>query len=277
MTRRLMVAAAAAAILAGCGSSTATPATASPVAAPTVPSSAPPTTAPPSDTPLPTSSPTPFPLPHGTEPIELDPALFAGVAIDNPFWPMARGSRWIYSETDGEGNTQRVEVTVLDQTKEIVGIQATVVHDVLTQDGETVEDTLDWYAQDTFGNLWYLGEDTKEYEGGKVTSTEGSWETGVDGAQAGIILPADPAVGMAYRQEYYAGQAEDAAEVLSLDEHVEVPVGTFDGCLQTKETTALEPDVVEQKFYARGVGEVQAIQVSGGTSVEKLLEFTPHG
>jgi hypothetical protein len=216
-------------------------------------------------------------LPQGSEAYALDPALFAGVPIDNPFWPMAVGNRWVYSETDGEGNEQRVEVTVLDQTKEIVGIEARVVHDIVTQDGETVEDTLDWYAQDTFGNIWYLGEDTKEYENGKVVSTEGSWEAGVDGAQAGIIMPPDPQVGMTWRQEYYAGQAEDGAEVLSVDEHVEVPAGTYDGVVRTRDFTPLEPTVEESKYYARGVGPVQEIQTAGGTSVDKLIEFTPGG
>jgi hypothetical protein len=209
--------------------------------------------------------------------VVLDPALFAGVAIDNPYWPLARGSHWVYSEDDGEGNVNRVEVTVLDETKEIVGIQATVVHDLVSLDGEILEDTLDWYAQDTFGNVWYMGEDTKELENGKVTSTEGSWETGVDGAQAGVIMPADPQVGMAYRQEWYTGHAEDTAEVLSLDGSVTVPAGTYTNLLQTREHTALEPDVVEEKLYAKGVGEVAATQTAGGTSIEKLLEFTPGG
>jgi hypothetical protein len=138
-----------------------------------------------------------------------------------------------------------------------------------------VEDTLDWYAQDTFGNLWYLGEDTKEYDNGKVVSTEGSWEAGADGAQPGIILPADPQVGMAYRQEYYAGQAEDGAEILALDKHVDVPFGTFDNVLETSDFTPLEPDVEEHKFYARGVGPVEVLQTSGGSSHEQLLTFEP--
>jgi hypothetical protein len=218
---------------------------------------------------------TPMLLPQGSEAIELDPALFAGVALDHPYWPMAPGSSWTYSETDAGGNEQQVFVTVLPETKEILGITATVVHDIVSADGETIEDTLDWYAQDSFGNLWYLGEDTKEYENGEVVSTKGSWEAGVDGAQAGIILPADPQVGMTYRQEYYAGQAEDAAEILSLDERVEVPFGTFDGCLQTRDFTPLDPDVVEEKFYARGVGPVEVVQVSGGTSHEVLITFEP--
>jgi hypothetical protein len=145
------------------------------------------------------------------------------------------------------------------------------------QDGETVEDTFDWYAQDTLGNLWYLGEDTKEFENGKVVSTEGSWQAGVDGAEAGIIMPANPQVGMAWRQEYYAGQAEDQAEVLAVDGHVEVPAGTYDGVLRTRDFTPLEPTVEENKDYARGVGPVQEIQTKGGTSVDKLVEFTPGG
>jgi len=273
--RRFASAAAALVLVAGCAGATSTPSpspsiAASSSAAASVAPSAPPT-------PEPTPAVTPVPLPQGSEAVELDPALFAGVAIDNPYWPLARGSHWVYSEDDGEGNVNRVEVTVLDETREIVGIQATVVHDVVSLDGEILEDTFDWYAQDTFGNVWYMGEDTKELENGKVTSTEGSWEAGVDGAQAGVIMPAQPQVGMAYRQEWYTGHAEDTAEVLSLDGSVTVPAGAYRQLLQTREHTALEPDVVEEKLYAKGVGEVAANQTAGGTSIEKLLEFTPGG
>jgi hypothetical protein len=275
--RRVASAAVGVVLVAGCGTATVTPL---PSPAPTVPPK--PSTA---ATVVPSAQPTPestpagsaLPLPQGSEAVTLDPALFAGVAIDNPYWPLARGSHWVYSEDDGEGNVNRVEVTVLDETKEIVGIQATVVHDVVSLDGEILEDTFDWYAQDTFGNVWYMGEDTKELENGKVTSTEGSWEAGVDGAQAGVIMPADPHIGMAYRQEWYTGHAEDTAEVLSLDGSVTVPAGAYTNLLQTREHTALEPDVVEEKLYAKGVGEVAATQTAGGTSIEKLLEFTPGG
>ena len=275
MIRRIASAAAALVLVAGCGGTISTPspspsiAASSPAAASIAPSAPP--------TPEPTPFATPAPLPQGSEAIELDPALFAGMAIDNPYWPLARGSHWVYSEDDREGNVNRVEVTVLDETKEIVGIQATVVHDVVSLDGEIFEDTFDWYAQDAFGNVWYMGEDTKELENGKVTSTEGSWEAGVDGAQAGVIMPADPQVGMAYRQEWYTGHAEDTAEVVSLDESVTVPAGAYTNLLKTREHTALEPDVVEEKLYANGVGEVAATQTAGGTSIEKLLEFTPGG
>ncbi len=214
----------------------------------------------------------PSALPQADEPVELDPADFVA-EIDNPYWPMKPGNRWVYKETDAEGNEMQVEVTVTDDKKEIAGISATVVHDVVTQDGGVVEDTLDWYAQDADGNIWYLGEDTKEYENGVVVSTEGSWEAGVDGAQAGILVPADPQVGMTYRQEYYAGQAEDRARVLSLDEHVEAPYGAFDGCLQTEDSTPLDPDVLEHKYYCRGVGPVLAVDVAAGAGREELVTF----
>jgi hypothetical protein len=214
-------------------------------------------------------------LPQGSEPVELDPADFVA-GIDNTYWPMEPGTTWVYEETDGKGGTQRVEVTVTTESKEILGIAATVVHDVVTQDGEPVEDTLDWYAQDADGNVWYLGEDTKEYENGKVVSTEGSWEAGVDGAQAGIVVPGSPEVGMAYRQEYYAGEAEDEAAILSVSERIEVPLGSYEGVLMTKDTTPLHPEILEYKFYARGVGPVLVLGVSGGPSKEELVELR-HG
>jgi hypothetical protein len=206
-------------------------------------------------------------LPQGDEPAQLDAGDFVD-RIDHPYWPMAPGSKWVYRE-DG----QRVEVTVTDQTKEILGIEATVVHDVVTEDGELVEDTYDWYAQDKDGNLWYLGEATKEYENGKVKSSEGSWEAGVDGAEAGILLPGEPEIGMTYRQEHYEGEAEDAAEILSLDEWVEVPSGRYRNVLMTKDYTPLEPDILEHKFYARGVGPVLVVAISGGSGREELLSF----
>jgi hypothetical protein len=210
-------------------------------------------------------------LPQGSEPFELKAEDFVD-RIDNRFWPMAPGSRWVYRETDGEGGEQRVEVTVTDRTKTILGIEATVVRDSVTENGELVEDTFDWYAQDEDGNVWYLGEETKEYENGKVVSTEGSWEAGVDGALAGIMIPGDPEVGQAYRQEYYAGEAEDNGQILSVDASASVPFGAFDGVLKTKDTNALEPKVLEHKYYAEDVGPVLAVNVSGGGR-EVLLEF----
>ena len=133
----------------------------------------------------------PVPLPQGSDAVTLEPADFVA-RIDNPYWPMPPGTRWVYRESDTEGNAQRVKVTVIDRTREIMGIAATVVHDKVTEHGELVENTFDWYAQDACGNVWYMGENTKEYEDGEVVTTAGSWEAGVDGAQPGVIMPADP-------------------------------------------------------------------------------------
>lgn len=211
-------------------------------------------------------------LPVGGEPVELDPADFVA-RIDNPLLPLRPGARWVYRETDAKGGEQRVTVTVLERTKTILGVRATVVHDVVTAGGRVVEDTEDWYAQDEQGNVWYLGEDTKEYDDGKVVSTAGSWQAGVDGAQAGVVMPAEPQAGMAYRQEYYEGEAEDAGEVLSLNERVRVPYGTFEGVLLTRDWTPLDPAAEERKYYARGVGLVLAVPAGGGGR-EELLRFS---
>jgi hypothetical protein len=136
-----------------------------------------------------------------------------------------------------------------------------------------VEVTDDWYAQDSEGNVWYLGEATTEYEDGKPVSTAGSFEAGVDGAQAGIVMPAEPKPGVSYRQEYYAGEAEDEARVVSLDEQAEVPYGHFAGVVMTRDVNPLEPEVLEFKFYAKGIGPVLAVGISGGSGREELVSF----
>ncbi len=213
-------------------------------------------------------------LPKTDERVELKAGDFT-TRIDNPYWPMAPGSRWVYRETDPAGARQRVVVTVTDRTKRIAnGITARVVTDVVTEGEQPVEITEDWYAQDRAGNIWYLGEHTKEYEDGRFRSTAGSFEAGVDGAQPGIAMPADPEPGLAYRQEYYAGHAEDRAQVLSLAEQAQVPFGHFDDVVMTKDLNPLKPKILEYKFYARGVGPVLAIGVSGGSDREELVSFT---
>jgi hypothetical protein len=214
----------------------------------------------------------PIELPQGGTPVTLDPADFVE-RVDNPFWPMAPGTVWVYREADTYGNEQRVVVKVKERTKDVLGIAATVVRDTVTEGGELEEDTRDWYAQDVCGNVWYLGENTAEYEDGEVVSTEGSWEAGLDGAQAGVIIPADPQVGMTYRQEYLAGEAEDAAAILSLDEQAQVPVGRFTGVLLTKDFTTLHRRVLEYKLYASGIGPVLVLGVSGGADREDLVGF----
>ena len=216
-------------------------------------------------------------LPRGAEPVDLAPAEFT-TRIDNRYLPLLPGSRWVYRERDGEGGVQRVVVTVTGKTKRIAnGVEARVVHDVVSQGGEPVEVTEDWYAQDVAGNVWYLGESTAEYENGKVVSTAGSWEAGVDGAQPGIAMPAEPRPGLAYRQEYYAGEAEDRAKVLSTGEQAEVPFGHFTGVVLTKDLVPLEPRVLEYKLYAPGVGPVMTLDVSGAAGREELLSYRRAG
>jgi hypothetical protein len=186
----------------------------------------------------------------------------------------------VYRETDAEGAKQRVVVTVTKRTRLIAnGVRVRVLHDVVTEDDEPVEVTDDWYAQDRCGNVWYLGEATKEYENGKVVSTEGSFEAGVDGAQAGVIMPAEPRKGMRYRQEYSKGEAEDRAEVFSLAEQAEVPYGYFrrGRVLMTKDLNPLSPRILEYKFYARGIGPVLAVSVSGGSDREELVTYSRRG
>jgi hypothetical protein len=210
-------------------------------------------------------------LPVGDEIVELDPATFTA-DIDHPYWPMEPGTRWTYRESDGEGGTLDVVVIVTRKTKLVAnGVTARVVRDTVSENGTIVEDTFDWYAEDDEGTLWYLGEDTAEFDNGVISSREGSFEAGRNGAQAGVILPADPQVGMQYRQEYYAGHAEDNGEVLGTDERVEAAYGSFDGALLTEDTNALEPDVVEHKSYAKGVGPVLTIDISGGSGREELI------
>ena len=183
---------------------------------------------------------------------------------------MPRGARWVYTS-----DTERIVVEVTNKKKRIAGVEALVLRDTVTQrdGGGFVEVTDDWYAQDSEGNVWYLGEDTKEYKDGQVSSTKGSWEHGVDGAYAGIIMPANLTSGMVYRQEYYKGQAEDQGEVVSVDAKVTVPFGTFENCVKTKDTSPLEPGVLEYKYYARGVGHVLRTTEDGGGR-EELVSYS---
>lgn len=212
-------------------------------------------------------------LPQGNDPVDLDPAEFS-VDIDNPYWPMSPGSQWTYHEIDEEGKQVVVTVTVTTATKQIAnGVVARVLRDSVTADGALIEDTFDWYAQAADGTIWYLGEDTAEFEDGEIVSTAGSFEAGVDGALPGIIMPAAPIDGMQYRQEYYQGEAEDNGEILSTDEQVAVPAGHYDDAVLTKDTITIQPDVVEYKLYVRGVGPALVLGVSGGGGREELVEF----
>jgi hypothetical protein len=183
--------------------------------------------------------------------------------VDNRFFPLVPGTRFVYvGEEDGERVRNVTYVTT--ERKTILGISATVVLDRLFDaEGGLIEKTFDWYAQDTRGNVWYLGEDTRELEDGKVVSTEGSWEAGVNGARAGIIMPAHPTVGKHYRQEFLQGEAEDEAVIVDRGLDATVPYGSFRNCVKTVEFTRLEPGIKEAKLYCPGVGTVKDRGVLG--------------
>src|ERR687897_2410599 len=177
----------------------------------------------------------------------IDPAEFT-IKVDNEYFPMKPGTTFIY-----EGKGERDQMSVTHDTKKVMGVECVVVDDRAWEDGKLIEKTYDWFAQDEQGSVWYFGEDAKEYKNGKVVSTKGSWEAGVDGAKPGIIMQAHPKVGQTYRQEYYKGEAEDMAKVQSLNDSVRVPYGSFDEVLETREWTPLQPGFSERKYYARGV------------------------
>ncbi|HEU0115819.1 MAG TPA: hypothetical protein VFQ80_14130 [Thermomicrobiales bacterium] len=196
--------------------------------------------------------------------------------IDTPLMPLAPGTTFTYRETENGGETQNDVVNVTSETKTILGVSTVVVHDVASlPDGTPVEDTLDWYAQDRAGNVWYFGEDTKEFKNGHVVSTKGSWEAGVKGAMPGIVMEADSRVGDVYRQECAHRQAADVANVLNLSTSVSVPFGSFDHALETEETSRLDPGVVERKQYAPCIGFVRSELVKGGKEVAELVDVQP--
>jgi len=184
--------------------------------------------------------------------------------IDNPFFPLVPGTTFSYQGIS-DGTPSSNEFFVTFDTKLILGVTTTVVHDRAFEEGELVEDTFDWFAQDKFGNVIYFGEDSTEIDPdtGLPISKHGSWEAGVDGAEAGFIMKANPFVGDLYHQELAPGVAEDQAEVLSLTEFLCVPVGCFNNVLLTKEFSLLEPGIAEHKYYASGVGFIFGERVEG--------------
>jgi hypothetical protein len=195
-------------------------------------------------------------------------------AITNPYFPLPPGTTFHYEGTrDGIPNTDDVAVT--HNTKVIAGVTCAEVHDVVYANGVPSEDTLDWYAQDADGNVWYFGEDTKELDpDGNVISTEGSWQAGVNGGVQGIVMEANPHVGDKYQQEFSAGVAEDTAQVLNLNRQACVAYGCFDDVLLTKELSALEKGSTDHKYYAAGVGNILEEAVKGGEERSELVSIS---
>jgi hypothetical protein len=209
--------------------------------------------------------------------LNIDPSNFVK-GVDNPYFPLEPGTTLVY-EGKSEDGTERVEDTVLRETKTVMGVECTVLHDKVFVNGEKVEDTLDWHAQDKEGNVWYFGESSRDFENGEIVSRGGSFEAGVDGALPGIIMPADPKVGDSYRQEYYPGEAEDMAEVISLDgaalnDAVATPHGSFgENVLVTKDWNPLEPNILEHKYYAPGIGLIGETKVTGPSEKVELIDI----
>jgi hypothetical protein len=212
----------------------------------------------------------------GVQPLlpNVDDATFVA-GIDNPYFPLPVGATWAY-EAMGEEGLERIEILVLDPadiTKQVAGdpsVPITIVEDTVFLDGEVIEYTHDWYAQDSEGNVWYLGEDTCEFEPGtfdpngsfeECTMPIGAWEWGEDGALPGIIMPADPAVdGRPYYQEYYVGEAEDVGEVIEVGLSLTVAAGSFTDCIATHDFSTLDADLDETKYYCPGVGTVKVTE-----------------
>ncbi len=203
----------------------------------------------------------------------IKPADFLSVAETaakpNPLFPLMPGTTYNFRSVSAEG-TETVEFAVTKGTRTILGVTCITVRDTVKLNGSVKEDTVDWFAQDRSGNVWYFGENTAEYEDGLITSIAGSWEAGVQGGKPGIIMFAKPVVGKVYRQELFLGEAEDAAEILALNETVSVPAGTYTKCLKTEDFTPIDPDNKEFKYYAPGIGNILTINPDTGKRVELI-------
>jgi hypothetical protein len=200
----------------------------------------------------------------------IDPANFT-TKIDNPYFPLKPGTTFIYEGTTG-GAKVHVEFAVTHKTVTILGVTTVEIHDTVFTNGELTEDTLDWFAQDRDGNVWYFGENTEELIGGRPSTLAGTFTSGIHGAKPGIIMDAHPRIGIFRRQEFALGEAEDFDEVVSLTETVRVPEGTFNHCVRTHETTPLEPDLREDKWYAPGIGNILTRDLNTGEEI-KLIDI----
>jgi hypothetical protein len=212
---------------------------------------------------------------HGTYAPSIDPANFVST-IDNPYLLYKPGITRVYQGVAEDGKTRQTDTeTVTHQTKRILGVDSTVVRDTVSQHGHPVEKTFDWYAQDQQGDVWYMGEATRELEHGKFVKASDSWEAGVNGAEPGIVMPGNPQPGDVYRQEYYPRYALDQARVLGSGGPVKVPLGSYKETLMTEETAPqLDPGVAERKYYVAGVGDVKEQTVKGNHEQIQLIRLT---
>ena len=205
---------------------------------------------------------------------QIDPAMFVdpdqiGKSVaPNPYFLLIPGRTMVYKIDNEE-----IRVSVTNKTRVIAGVTCREVHDVVRVDGQVIEDTLDWYAQDIYGNVWYFGEISMSYEDGVLVNIDGSWTTGVDGAKPGYAMKAAPVIGESYRQEFALNNAEDGAEVLSLTGTATATGGSCNNnCLITRDFSPIIPSLLEHKYYAPGIGFVQEIKPSTGERLE-LVEI----
>jgi len=194
--------------------------------------------------------------------------------VTNPYYPLLPGMRWEYRGVK-DGRPLRDVVLVTKRIERIGGVPCAVVLDRGYVDGRLAESTIDWFAQDGGGTVWYFGEATEELDRrGRVTSTEGSWRAGTNGARQGVFMPARPHVGQSFAQEHYPGHAEDHFKVVSRTATIAVPFGTFaDRALMTEEWTPLEPGVRDAKWYVKGIGQVKEATLKGGDERAELVSF----
>ena len=218
----------------------------------------------------------------------VDPLDIGTYVHPNPYFPLIPGTTWRYESEflDEEGDlvTETISVEVRRETKLIEGVTCIVVNDVVEEDGVIIEDTDDWYAQDLDSNVWYCGEialNFESFEGDvpedpELVDIEGSWKGFRDGAKPGIIMQGTPTVGQVYRQEIALGNAEDAAEVISTSGSASVPfVSCVKSCVVTREFTAIEPDVNDNKYYAPGIGPILEVNLQTGDRVELIEMHVP--
>jgi hypothetical protein len=196
--------------------------------------------------------------------------------VDNRYFPLKPGTTFLYRGVSENGKTPQADREVVThRTKRILGVTCTVVNDTVLSRGKAIERTFDWYAQDKHGNVWYMGEDTREMVHGRWVRMSDSWQAGVNGAQPGIIMPGDPQPGDAYRQEYYPGHAMDQARVLGQGGPQTVPYGSYKQTLLSVETSPkIDPGVAERKYYVAGVGDIREHTVSGNHEQIKLVSIT---
>lgn len=206
----------------------------------------------------------------GYEP-HIDPSAFT-TTVTNPYFPLRPGTRWTYEGQTDDGLERKV-VEVTDETRTVMGVRCVVVHDVVTLDGQIHEDTVDWFAQDREGTVWNFGEATRKRRADGSFTPAGSWEAGVGGALPGVVMPARPAPGGPYRQEYLPGEAEDMARVLTVDGTLQVRFGSFRDVLVTRDWSPLEPGVAEHKHYAPGIGLAREEAVEGESYRVDLVDL----